>query len=106
MTVADDLVAAKAMIEEPANWTKHPKSLSPMCAYAAVMVACQGPMPAGHTERSLRAQEALSLAMGQSPFGTDVIAFNDAPDTTHADVLALFDRAIALSRKTVVEGAK
>jgi hypothetical protein len=33
-------------------------------------------------------------------FGSTLISeFNDDPDTTHADVLALFDRAIAAAEK-------
>ena len=33
-------------------------------------------------------------------FGTTPVSFNDRHDTTHGDVLRLFDRAIALSKET------
>lgn len=31
----------------------------------------------------------------------DIVSFNNAPNTTHADVLALFDRAIAARRAEI-----
>lgn len=58
------------------------------CASGAVYVSC---------ERDYAADgEALNLLMAASPTGT-IAEFNDSEETTHADVLAWFDRAIALA---------
>lgn len=50
----------------------------------------------------VRALDALRDAIG----GTDtVIAWNDAPERTHAEVLAAFDKAIAAERAKLSEPA-
>ena len=94
-----DLLAARALIENPEHWTKHPKGMMPMCAYAAVLVAVQGHQPTIIDQRTVEAQRFLAKQVGGDYTSRDVIGFNDHPDTTHADVLALFDRAIASSRE-------
>lgn len=103
-TVKETLIAARKLIEKPENWTKGahardsegvdvwPDDSSSVCfcASGAVRLASSG--------------SALELFIGQKmleeclppSLGYDQIpSFNDAPETTHADVLALFDRAIA-----------
>lgn len=103
MTVREVLVAARALIDTPEKWVKgtvaayangdrcsvdSPKACR-FCAYGSLLLA---------TERDAdlvrRAEQALDVAAGATdPF--EYIRINDAPSTTHADVLALFDRAIA-----------
>ena len=84
-----DLIAARALIETPEKWMKGPwPEDGRMCVLRAVEKVCglaygEGPYsPVG---------KAL-----QDQLGVDAIGpYNDLPTTTHADVLSLFDRAIA-----------
>ena len=91
----DDLIAAKALIADEKDWTQHPKSMAPMCAYAAVLVAIDGRNVSRISDRVMETQHFLARFLPE-PFANDrhVIAFNDAPGTTHRDIMALFDRAI------------
>lgn len=101
---ADILRRAKARIGTPDKWHKgdyfegidsdtatapFPDNC-PACAYGAVMWA------GGHDANVTPADIALrEAARGMPREWPDVDIFNDHPDTTHADVMALFDRAIA-----------
>jgi hypothetical protein len=94
--LAEDLKAAKALIADPARWCKGIARNQNCTMYAVSVVAGQG----SGAYRFTRCDEALRQALPrtiQLPFGGahPIVAFNDAPETTHADVLALFDRAIA-----------
>jgi hypothetical protein len=88
---ADDLRAARAEIAEPGLWCKNAyEDGERCCAIRALELATCRLLgwPAFY-----RARQALRRAL---PEGfSSVIAYNDAPTTTHADILALFDRAIA-----------
>lgn len=98
MTTKEILIAARAKIEREENWTRGayardwaggvrlPQSEAAVCfcALGAVRsVQC-------HYEEGDRAIFALRHEIS----GTPVSDFNDNPATTHADILALFDRAI------------
>lgn len=84
---ANALRAAKARIDTPGKWCKHQgdNGNGRCCAFGA----------AWSSSPALRAlREAL-------PEGNRSIAgYNDAPTTTHADIMALFDRAIAVEEET------
>lgn len=94
--VLDVLVKARANIADPSRWMK----LGP--AHTSGM---RGNCIVGHTGRlcdtsALAQAVALALAAHlpderSRRFASAVWVFNDHPATTHADVLALFDRAIA-----------
>lgn len=90
--IADDLRAAKTLIDTPEKWAQDAGEQGRCyCASTALSVGVGlGP----HNPRYTEAMSALRLAGG---FGSEeeVIAFNDRGSTTHADILALFDRAIA-----------
>lgn len=82
MTLADDLRAARALIDSPEKWLKNElRRDGCFCAMGAglevkngaVLLAIQGQLP--------------------DPYST-IPAYNDLPTTTHADIMALFDRAI------------
>jgi len=99
-TVKENLIAAKALIDTPEKWTKNPQSTEPACAYAAVGLACNGKVLGQNvftsTPDEMEAQTHLAAFLPIEFSGDiDVIRFNDHPDTTHADIMALFDRAIA-----------
>ena len=94
MSVRDDLIAAKALIDTPDKWGKGDQVSSQEnvnCAMLAI-VAC-------NDDGAI--WDAINILKGQIPAdcaGCDsasLSTYNDAPETTHADVMAWFDRAIA-----------
>lgn len=105
MSPAEQLRAAKALIDTPEKWTKgcnarafDGASLDPrdvlascFCSFGA-MVHVED-----NSDNRREADHALFMAVGEiAPF-PGYISFNDADTTTHADVMALFDRAIELA---------
>lgn len=88
MSVKDDLIAARALIDTPEKWGKgdntYLRTSGPACAHEA----CRRASP--ETHEGLR--QALRAALPSGWISTP--AFNDHPDTTHADIMALFQRAI------------
>lgn len=99
MSPADVLLAARDLIADPEHWCKvnvaeradgestyADHSAHAFCAFGAVYTAD----PAGVLGRTW---DFLYEAVGGPP-----IFFNDAPETTHADVLDAFDRAIRLAK--------
>lgn len=90
MTLRNDLIAARALIDTPEKWCKgiHPTRKCAMYAVEAVT---------GNGDRFAACGDALGNAIPTSKLkdcGHSVVLFNDAPFTTHADIMALFDRAI------------
>lgn len=104
MTVSDDLRAAKALIDTPEKWGRHlfQDAFGRMCIRGACGAAAGGIFGG---KGALSVETALLMAL---PAGVRQIAgplsrlsvFNDDPSTTHADIMALFDRAIAAQEKT------
>lgn len=95
-TVADVLRRAKARLMDPARWCKDPFSGSKypraLCANLAIFdetpnIALQN-----------RASDLLWKATGL-PGDNNVPKWNDAPETTHADVMEAFSRAIELAER-------
>lgn len=84
------LRAAKARIDSPEKWwhgefpAKHEGST---CAYLALTGI------GGRCALRLLA-DAAGLSTNQ-----ELVEFNDAPTTTHADIMAMYDRAIALAEQ-------
>lgn len=89
-TVKDNLIAAKALIDSPEKWGKGwPVAGGAMCIYMATTTSTEETADCGEAEDALR-----SVCVER--VGHDRLShFNDAPETTHADVMDLFDRAIA-----------
>jgi hypothetical protein len=90
--VSDTLRAARKLIEKPENWcqTNYCETVGGVqrcCVFGAVSMA------APNTDVSVTAIRALRTQMGRP--GT-LEGFNDHPDTTHAMVLDLLTRAIAM----------
>lgn len=106
MKTSDILRKAKAHISEPDMWHKGAYSDSddgdegesgaiagqPCCAVGALIFVVGREVP------SLVDHLRAALPEGKKHYY--VAAFNDAPDTTHADIMALFDRAIAAAEAT------
>lgn len=84
-SVADILRAAKARIGTPERWCKGTEA-----AYEGWKL--DGPTCAAFSLIDKRdAYDALCRAAG----GACLPSWNDAPERTHAEVMAVFDRAIA-----------
>lgn len=94
-TAVDILRDAKALISDPEKWVKGHYGdceTGEFCSFGAMDQAERGSAGAW-----LLADLTLDrAARAINPEFKDYIAFNDHPDTTHADVMALFDRAIEL----------
>lgn len=95
-TVRENLIAAKALINTPEKWAKCPRSDDgTMCALRAVEASAGLKYSDGWEAPEGQAlQQVLDHMFGPMntiPVGT----YNDARSTTHADIMALFDRAIA-----------
>lgn len=86
MTVHDVLVAARKRIENPANWGKAGDVCSPdtTCAFLAIL-------------DSEEIGDRYTLGFFRKQVGGSIITWNDAPERTHAEVLAAFDRAIEMA---------
>jgi hypothetical protein len=102
--VADVLKAARARIEKPEHWTQgafarnalgrnvHPTHPSACCFCVEGAVRYADMRLPGSQRGAARTQ--LDTTAYEISGNCYAAAFNDAPSTTHADVLALFDRAI------------
>jgi len=94
ITEADVLRRAKARLMDPAKWCKEPYSNGkyPQATCANLAIFDETP----NIALQKRASDLLWKATGL-PGDNNVPKWNDAPETTHADVIAAFDRAIALA---------
>lgn len=97
--VAKLLIDARKLVETPECWAKGTymdRSRKQFCVVGAVsMVASRG-MPALWSSDSywmLQARSFLQDACGD----VDIEGWNDNPDTGHADVLLVFDKAISMA---------
>ena len=91
------LIKARALIADPAKWGKGKRGClgdRPLdtCCAAEAIEEVEPPSP-----RRRAAYYALERAAGlvRPPMGSAIVEWNDAPERTHAEVLAAFDKAIA-----------
>lgn len=105
MTLRDDLIAAKALIDTPSRWFKgnYVSVAGCMCALGACRQQMYGSPFGGMGDTNPLAQ-ALANALPSGRWS--VSDYNDDPETTHADIMALFDRAIAAATENTGEAAK
>jgi hypothetical protein len=103
----DDLIAAKALIDTPEKWRKdNERDYKSCCAIIACNRAAGKTSihyPAAHrlaealptdwVEAHREQERQFYTSIGDEP-GFWVGDYNDDPDTTHSDIMALFDRAI------------
>jgi hypothetical protein len=94
MTPHEALVAARALIADERNWIKgdydrEVDGRTCYCADGALLAASWRPDLTYGVYDLARRTLALHARGGEG-----IIYFNDHPMTTHADVLAMFDRAI------------
>lgn len=92
MSVRENLIKAKALIDAPEKWHKGSlRNGSCLCAMGAVWDSLKSDGHTGWCRGTLEYRAVVSAL--PEPFN-DVPPFNDDPNTTHADIIALFDRAI------------
>lgn len=97
------LVEARRLIERPESWAKGYYAFDkrdrpvPSANTEAVKWCPLGAMLRADGPKLQQAADFLEGAIGPSWYN-NVATFNDAPSTTHADVLAKFDEAIALAK--------
>lgn len=90
-SVKENLIAARALIDTPEKWGKGKYEVSSGCYCAMGALGM-----AGHGDVIMFTDEEASALRAGMPSGYfSITRFNDRPNTTHADILALFDRAIA-----------
>ena len=100
--LVQDLKAARAVIEKPETWTKgfyahtatgeDVESEHPDATCWCVIGAVEKVTSEGHW---MRAQNVIHYLGHYVPRRGYVAKFNDDPNTTHEDILAVFDKAIA-----------
>lgn len=104
-TTKETLAAARRLIEAPEYWTKghHARdrfgtgvdSTSSRAVCWCALGACERADPRNNGSAAKRALVlALEVVEPRDRVPASVAEFNDSETTTHADVLALFDRAI------------
>ena len=100
LTVLDVMKLAREKIATPERWGKgtrgskayHDRPLTTCCAAEAIEDSCPVDM-----DLRLGAYAALKKAAGIDQRGVTftILDWNDAPERTHAEVLAGFDKAIS-----------
>ena len=114
------LVLSKAEIASPVNWTKNyfgrdelnkpidvlDQRACKFCSMGAVHKALQRQTKNGVIERGRFATTArlfrlleVSIGVYENDVGSDVAGFNDSEDTSHDDVMAVFDLAIKAAKQ-------
>lgn len=92
-TVKDNLIAARALIDTPEKWIRDRiENAGCFCAMGAIAEATRtqrGGVWTSETAEYAALRDALPEGGTRS-----VPTYNDNRSTTHADIMALFDRAI------------
>ena len=99
MTLVETLRAARALVDTPEKWWQknghnHDKDRH---TCTCVGLALTTPQWDWGFEEEFSARRFFSATLGLPPEGDmaqEVFDWNDAPERTHADVLAAFDKAI------------
>lgn len=104
-TTVETLRDAKALIDTPAKWTQHAdarRSDDSPCRYANPDAVCFCIVSAVWRASGSPLSKAFYVVKWQAKKEgrQRVWQFNDHPDTSHNDVMAFFDRAIALAEGT------
>jgi hypothetical protein len=102
MTPKEILIAARAKIEAPERWTHGAyardaagRKVEPTCP-DAVRWCVRGAIDASTEQHSNKRPSSVLFSQAVAGYGALYIPiWNDAPNRTHAEVLAAFDRAIA-----------
>lgn len=101
MTLLDDLIEARKIIARNGGWGRglpsfHGKDGSYCMAGAVAFVTCTDPAELDNPQRYRAGYRALQAEIPQRR--VTVAQFNDNPDNSRADCLAVFTRAIETAR--------
>lgn len=97
MSIKENLIAAKALIDTPEKWIKYDlrnDDRTCFCAIGAVEKAINLDPIDGDLFNSPEVMALAASLVEPSDTWTDLSFYNDRETTTHADIMALFDRAI------------
>lgn len=99
-SVTDVLTAARKRIEKPQHWLGHGwrGGAESFCASNAIFTLSYNAGLAEPAQRALAKAIGYSCDESETGFLHAIFRWNDAPERTHAEVLAAFDRAIEASR--------
>ncbi len=109
MTALSTLVAARELLSVPERWTKGANARTASGQH--VCFSDQTPVCFcldGALQHVARAAEAtiaagfLNAALSASAAGYSFVSWQDAPERTHAEVLALLDKSIELAKSREV----
>lgn len=98
MSLRDTLIATRALVDTPDKWTKHHMArnsegwIVPPNDKSATCFCLLGAISAATREWDEQDNAAIHL---RAILKNSVSGFNDRPDTTHAMILELIDKAIA-----------
>lgn len=96
-TIRRYLKEAKTLIDSPEKWLKgvlHNDEMTAHCAVGALLVALGNNEHGGLTP-CIQALEAQLPPESKDRWGySNIVLFNNALETTHQDMMDLFDRAI------------
>lgn len=88
------LIKARALIAVPEKWGKGQRRIDRPIETCCAAEAIEEAERAG--DRRMAAYHAIQRAAGiRKGVSIPILDWNDAPERTHADVLAAFDKAIA-----------
>ncbi len=93
MSLYDDLIAAKARIDTPDKWFQGAWSSADVRRFCMV-----GALMGESREAKIEGIAALERALAANGWWAGVISFNDTRGRTHAEVMKIFDIAIAAAR--------
>lgn len=98
-TTADVLRRARALIDTPEKWCKGALVRDgAFCVRGALKTAISGSIWAAFDPLLTRAEQALGFPGFDGVHSEPRLpSWNNAPERTHADVMAAFDKAIALA---------
>lgn len=90
MTPAEHLRAARALIDTPERWAQHAYNVqNPDGTRCYCMLGALDQVKLDHNETCAFLYAAIGMI--------SIALWNDAPNRTHNEVMAAFDRAIALA---------
>jgi hypothetical protein len=110
MNTLEVLREARSILGEPGTWTKgalaryenghpagvHDPEATCRCLYSTLVLATARLHPSGYESPTATFEAAVAAGFKGT---SDVVRWNDAPERTHAEVLAKLDTAIAWLEK-------
>ena len=92
MTLRQDLIHTKSIINTPEKWRKGSMPYQSRCAGDAIdKMIC---IDLGHQQEYISRADVILGALGFKNL-SELVLYNDDPTTTHLDIMKRFDDAIA-----------